>query len=89
MCKFQQIIHKLIALPLWSGAIVLILTLKVPITTEADDNFFFLFLEKCLEISCKLSAWQMIDIKCQDFFFLKKKKKKNLNVVCYKFCLAG
>ena len=28
-----------------------------------------------IDISCELSAWQMIHMKCQDLFSLKKKKK--------------
>ena len=60
----------------------IILTLKVPITTAADDNFyyFFYFSEKTsLDISCELSAWQTIHMKCQNLFPLKKKKKKRKN----------
>ena len=56
-----------------------LLTLKAPVTTAADDNFFnfFYFTEKTsLVISCESSAWQMIHMKCQDLFSLKKKKKK-------------
>ena len=29
-----------------------------------------------LDISCELSAWQTIQMKCQDLFSLKNKKKK-------------
>ena len=55
------------------------LTLKVPITTAADDNFFFFFFfyfseKTSLEISCESSTWQMIHMKCQNLFSLKKKK---------------
>ena len=60
-----------------------VLTLKVPITTAADDilNFFFFFnfsKKTSLDISCELSAWQTIHMKYQDllFFFEKLKKKK-------------
>ena len=36
--------------------------------------FFFYFSEKTsLDIPCEFSAWQMIHMKCQDLFFLKKK----------------
>ena len=57
---------------------------KAPITTAADDIFFFylfiyffLFSEKTsLDVSCESSAWQTIHMKCQDLFSLKKKKKK-------------
>ena len=62
------------------------LNIGVPITTEADNNFdfFYLFIffkfyfsEKIsLDISCELSAWQMIHMKYQDFFFSEKSKKK-------------
>ena len=39
--------------------------------------FFFFFSEKTsLDISCESSAKQMIHMKCQDLFSLKKKKKK-------------
>ena len=51
----------------------------MPITAAADDNFFYFlifFSEKTsLDISCESSAWLMIHMKCQDFFFLKNKKK--------------
>ena len=66
------------------------LTLKAPVTTAADDNFFYLFIfflffrENKSYISCE--SWQTIHMKCQYLFSLKKKKKPN--VVCYKFCLA-
>ena len=48
------------------------LTIKVPITTAADDNFcyfFFYWSEKTsLDISCESAAKQTIQMKCQDFF---------------------
>ena len=57
-------------------------TLKAPVTTAADDKvfiYFFYFSEKTsLDISCELSAWQMIHMKCQDLVSLKNKKKKKL-----------
>ena len=63
----------------WPTRVVVPLTLKAPITTAADDNFFiyfFYFSEKTsLDISCESSAWQMIHMKCQDLFSLKNKKK--------------
>ena len=60
------------------------LTLKAPITTAADDNFFYYFSEKTsLDIPCELSAWQTIHMKCQDLFPLKNKKKFFLNVVFF------
>ena len=41
--------------------------------------YFFYFSEKTsLDISCELSAWQMIHMKCQDLFSLKKKIKKKI-----------
>ena len=56
------------------------LTLKAPIPTAADDIFLFIlfyFSEKTsLDISCDLSAWQMIHMKCQDLFSLKNRKNK-------------
>ena len=59
------------------------LTLKVPITTAADDNFFYLFFyfpeKTSLDISCESFVWQMtkqmIHMKCQDLFSLENKKK--------------
>ena len=61
----------------------LYLTLKAPITTAADDNYFYIyiyifyFLEKTnFNISYESSAWQTVHMKCQDLFSLKKKKKK-------------
>ena len=53
------------------------LTLKAPITTAADNFFYFYFSEKTsIDISCESSAWQTIHMKCQDLFSLKNKKKK-------------
>ena len=49
------------------------LTLKVPITTAADDNFFSV--KTSLETPCESSAWQTIHMKSQDLFSLKNKKK--------------
>ena len=58
-----------------------ILTLKVPITTAADDIFlfiyFFYFSEKrSLDISC-----ESILMKCQDLFSLKNKKNFRMSSV--------
>ena len=39
-------------------------------------NLFFIFLRKCLDILCELSAKQTTHMKCQDLFSLPKKKKK-------------
>ena len=48
------------------------LTLKVPITTAAEDpfNFYYYYYSQkiSLDISCESSAKQMIHMKCQDFF---------------------
>ena len=56
-----------------------LLTLKMPITTAADEilNFsFYYFSEKIsLNISCELSAKQTIHMKYQYWFSLKRKKK--------------
>ena len=65
---------------------LMILNPKALITTVADDIiFFFLFIyfdffvcifsEIMLEISCELSARQMIHMKCQFLFPLKNNKK--------------
>ena len=62
-----------------------LVNLKVQIATAADDNFFFFSEKISLDISCELSAWQTIHMKCQDLLSLKN-KKKFLNDVCYKFC---
>ena len=47
----------------------------MPITTAADENFDFIFFylsEKTNpDISCELSAKEMIHMKCQDLFSLK------------------
>ena len=60
----------------------------MPITTAADDSFFYYFLEKTsLDISCELSAWQMIHMKCQDLFSLKN--KKNIFECCLLQILLG
>ena len=41
--------------------------------------FFILSEETSIDISCELSAKQMIHMKCQDLFSLKKKKKKEMS----------
>ena len=60
--------------------LIYLLTLKLPITTAAEDNFhillllFFHFSEKIsLHISCESFSKQRIHMKCQDLFSLKKK----------------
>ena len=56
------------------------LTLEASITHAADDSFdfFFCFFEKIsLDISFELSAKQMILMKCQYLFSLKKKSATN------------
>ena len=53
------------------------LTLRVPITTKADDSFHFWFYfqkKTSLDISCESSAKQTIHLKYQDLFSLKNKK---------------
>ena len=65
------------------------LTLKAPITTAADNYFFFIFFfiffffsgKTSLDISCELSAWQTIHMKCEDLLSLKKNKKIKNNLV--------
>ena len=56
------------------------LTLKVPITTAADNihkYFFHCFSEKIrLDVSSESYAWQRIHMKIQAFFSLKDKSKK-------------
>ena len=57
-----------------------VLTLKVPskICSRRHSKNVFYFSEKTsLDISCELSAKQMIHMKCQDLFSLKNNKKKN------------
>ena len=51
------------------------------IYSRRHSKFFFcVFSEKTsLDISCESSAKQMIHMKCQDLFSLKKKKKKMLS----------
>ena len=51
--------------------------LKCKAKFGVDDNLnlFFLFSEKTsLDISCELSAWQTIHMKCQNLFSLANKK---------------
>ena len=77
-----------------SAAVVIgALTLKAPITTAADNNFFiyfFLFFRENM-------SWHFMWIIClaDDSHEMSRlvsskkwKKKKIWNVVCYKFCLA-
>ena len=53
------------------------LTLKVPITTAADDIHKYIFLGKIrLDISCESSAMQRIHMKNQAIFSSKDKSKK-------------
>ena len=52
----------------------------------ADDIliFFIIFpMKLSLDISCELSAWQTIHMKCQDLFFCfeKKTKKKRFKML--------
>ena len=58
------------------------LTLKHQAKFVADDILtfsFFYFSEKTnLDISCELSAWQTIHMKCQGSFPSEKKKRKGL-----------
>ena len=56
----------------------MVLTLKAPITTKADDNFDFFQKKTSLDISCESSAKQTIHMKYQDLFSLRNKKIKNL-----------
>ena len=71
------------------------LTLKVPITTAADDSlehFSFFFPDKImLELSCESSAWQRIHMKHQALFSSKNKSKNNKSVLCFNFawCFKG
>ena len=53
-----------------------ILTLKAPVTTAADDILIFsYFSEKTsLDFPCESSAGQTIHMKSQDLFSLKNKK---------------
>ena len=56
------------------------LTLKVLITSAAVDILIFLFVlfrEKRLDVSYESSARQIIHMKCQILFFLKKKEENN------------
>ena len=64
--------------------VLLCLTLKAPITSAVDDIFFFR--ENRIDISCELSAWQMIHMKFQDLFSLKKKECRLLQIF---LCLVG
>ena len=58
---------------------------KAPFKIFEDDIlrymylFVFAFQRKIrFDISCELSAWQMIHMKCQNLFSLKTIKKKNI-----------
>ena len=69
------------------------LTLKAPITTEADDIHeylsLFFFSEKInLEVSCEFSARQRIHMKNQALFSSKDKIKKMMMSSAAIFCLA-
>ena len=50
------------------------LTLKAPITTAADDYFYFIYLLFFFSEKAK----QTIHMKCQDLFSLKNQKKRNI-----------
>ena len=62
------------------SALPLLLTLKAPTTTAADDfhkYFFHCFSEKVrLDVSCESSARQRIHLKNQALFSLKDKSKQ-------------
>ena len=75
--------------------IIVIMYVKAPITTAADDSFeyfFSIFFSEKLrpDVSREYSARQSIHVKHQAFFSLKdKNKKKNIySVVCCNFYLA-
>ena len=66
-------------------------TIKVPITTAADDSleYFYCISDKImLDISCESSAWQRIHMKHQTLFSLQDKSKNNKSVVSCNFCIA-
>ena len=58
-----------------------LLTLKAPskvCSRRHSKIFIFYFSEKTsLDISCELSAWQTIHMKCQDLFSSENNKKKS------------
>ena len=65
-----------------------LLALKVLITSAADWHFFFFFQRKIrLDISCELSARQMIHMKCHVIFSLNLKKKKKMSSVTFYLAL--
>ena len=43
---------------------------------HSEICIFYVSEKTSLEISCELSAWQMIHMKCQDMFFFSEKKTK-------------
>ena len=63
-----------------------LLTLKAPskvCSRRHSKIFIFYFSEKTsLDISCELSAWQTIHMKCQNLFSSENKKKIKI-VVCF------
>ena len=64
---------------------MVVLTLKAPITTAADDIHKNCFSEKIrLDVSSESSARQRIHMKTQALFSSKDKSKK-INVVCCNF----
>ena len=68
----------------WEYLSVLWLFLQYPlalIKTAADDSFenkknIVIFERKKADILCESSAWQIIHMKCLDYFLWKMKKKK-------------
>ena len=65
-----------------------VVKVNATITSAADDIltsfffFFFHFSKKIrLDITCDSSAWQMIHMKCQDLFSLKKNKCRLLQIL--------
>ena len=77
----EQSDHSLHCFPFDSECLIgVALTLKAPITTEADDihkYFFHCFSEKIrLDVSSESSARQRIHMKNQALFSLKDKNKK-------------
>ena len=54
---------------------LIILTVQSPISNAADSNFYYHYYFYYY-FSEKTKSWQMIHMKCEDLFSMKKKKKK-------------
>ena len=77
---FNQVILKV-----HTDGVLILITLKEPSTTAADDTYLFLYFSKkiWLDVSSESSARQRIRMKYQVLFSLKNNEKVVKTVICF------